>query len=190
MNREEWLNAAVGMLNHLIATETDLTPSNRIQISVGWPRGGDLGGRVQAQCYPAAHGYHNIYVSPTLGTARQVLPAILHELIHAALDCTVPTHGSEFRKAWQALGFVGHATDSLPGHQLRGKLLKIAMELPEYPHHRLDPGANLIKKQPTRMIKVRCAQGSGYQLRMVRKWLDDPGPPICPCHNIQMEEAK
>lgn len=179
MTREEWLNAAVGMLNHLIATETDLTPASKIQISTAWPRN-DRRGQVIGQCYQkkASKGWHNIFVTPTLGTARQVLPVILHELIHAADDCE-HHHAGAFRKAWRDLGFQGKPTESDPGPELRGKLLKIAMELPEYPHQRLDPGADLPKKQSTRMLKLECPS-CGYVVRTTKKWLE-VGLPTCFC---------
>lgn len=188
MNREEWLGAAVGMLNHLIATETDLTPATKIQVSVGFPRN-DRKGQVIGQCYPkrASKGWHNIYVTPMLGTARQVLPVLLHELIHAADDCE-HHHTGAFRRAWKALGFQGRPTESDPGPVLKGKLLKIAMELPEYPHQRLDAAVDAVPKQGTRMIKLICPE-CGYVVRTTRKWLD-VGLPTCWCGAQFEEEVK
>jgi len=44
------------------------------------------------------------------------------------------------------------------------------------------------KKQTTRLLKVICAEGSGYTARVTRKWLTQYGPPICPCHKEPMIE--
>lgn len=180
MTREEWLLLAVEKLNALIAEKTELTPSSKVQVSTAWPRN-DRRGRVVGQCYAkkASKGWHNVFVTPTLGTARQVLPVILHELIHAADDCE-HHHTGDFRKAWAALGFEGKPTSSDPGPELKGKLLKIAMELPEYPHKRLDPGFDPIKKQTTRQLKVSCSS-CGCVVRMTKKWLEDVGAPTCGC---------
>lgn len=177
MTREEWLNAAVGMLNHLIATDTELTPASKIQVSVGFPRN-DRKGLIEGQCYSkaASKGWTNIFVAPTLGTARQVLPIMLHELIHAA-DDNRHWHSGAFRKAWRQLGFQGNVSESDPGPALRGRLLKIAMELPAYPHHPIDPEYDVVKPQNTRMILLKCPT-CGYKIRAARKWIDT-GLPVC-----------
>lgn len=186
--REEWLNNAVERLNVLVAEQTALKPSGKVLISVGWPRR-DRGGKVIGQCWKkgVGQGSHHIYVAPTLSTATDVLPVILHELIHAADDCQ-SSHKGEFRKAWKALGFIDKPTTSVPGSDLKATLRTIAGELGAYPHKRLYPGdAEGPPKQSTRMLKVECT-GCGCVIRMTRKWLDEAGAPTCACGSA-MEEA-
>ena len=45
------------------------------------------------------------------------------------------------------------------------------------------------KKQGTRMLKVVCANGTGYTVRMTRLWIDTYGTPKCPCCNKAMVQA-
>lgn len=186
MTREEWLNEAVTRLNVLIAEQTDLKPSKKVLVSAGWPRR-DRGGKVIGQCYAskAGSGSHHVFISPMLSTATDVLPVLLHELIHAADDCS-SSHKGDFRKAWKALGFVGKPTCSEPGKELRATLKGIAGDLGKYPHKRLAP-VNGLPKQSTRMLKVECAR-CGCVVRMTRKWLDEVGTPTCACGG-DMEEA-
>lgn len=186
MTREEWLNEAVLNLNLLIADQTDLKPSKKTLVSAGWPRN-DRKGKVIGQCYAsrAGSGHHHIFVSPMLSTAAQVLPVLLHELIHAADDCQ-NSHKGDFRKAWKALGFTDKPTTSVPGPELKATLKALAEALGPYPHKRLAP-TDLPTKQTTRMLKVEC-EGCGCVIRMTRKWLDEVGTPTCACGG-DMEEA-
>lgn len=184
--REEWLNSAAEALNGMIAEKTELTPAKKVLVSAGWPRR-DRGGKVIGQCYAKSqsdHSTHHIFISPMLGTAHEVLPTLLHELIHAADDCQ-SKHVKEFRKAWKALGFEGKPTQSEAGPELRKELKSLAGELGKYPHKRLAP-LN-VKKQSTRMLKVECS-GCGCVARMTRKWIEEVGTPTCACGS-RMEEA-
>lgn len=188
MNREEWLEAAAVRLSGMIAESTDLKPSKHVFVSVGWPRR-DRGGKVIGQCFAkkASDGSHHVFISPMLGTATEVLPTLLHELIHAADDCE-SSHKGEFRKAWKALGFTGKPTCSEPGSELRGTLKALAGELGKYPHKRLSPVD--LKKQSTRMLKVSCTDADcGCVVRMTRKWLDTVGAPVCACGEPMEEVA-
>ena len=42
------------------------------------------------------------------------------------------------------------------------------------------------RKQSTRMLKCQCGF-CGYVVRTTRTWLDEYGPPLCPCNSKQME---
>ena len=37
----------------------------------------------------------------------------------------------------------------------------------------------------TRLLKVKC-RACGYTARITRKWLAEPGPPLCPCNSQPM----
>lgn len=192
--REEWLNRATELLNARIALWTDLKPSGKVLVSAGWPRN-DRKGKVIGQCYgkKASRGTHHIFISPMLGSATEVLPVLLHELIHAADDCQ-SHHKGAFRKAWKALGFIGKPTESDPGPDLKAALKALAGEMGAgemgaYPHSRLSPIEQAVKPQTTRQLKVECGD-CGCIVRMTRKWLDEVGAPACGCGGKMEQEVK
>jgi len=184
--REEWLTQAVERLNEMIGEKTDLKPSKSVLVSAGWPRR-DRGGKVIGQCWKqgVGGGKHHVFISPMLHKATDVLPALLHELIHAADDCQ-SQHKGAFRTAWKALGFVGKPTECTPGSDLRAELRALAGDLGAYPHKRLYPGEG-VAKQTTRMLKVAC-EDCGCIIRMTQKWLDEVGAPTS-ASGTRMEEA-
>ena len=187
LTREAWLNQAAERLNEMIAEQTALKPSKKVLVSTGWPRR-DKGGKVIGQCFKklTGGGSHHIFISPTLSTATDVLPVLLHELIHAADDCE-SQHKGEFRKAWKALGFTDKPTTSVPGSDLKAALRTLAGELGKYPHSKLNPIGDQ-KPQTTRMLKVSCPE-CGCVIRMTRKWLDEVGAPTCACGAPMEEEG-
>jgi hypothetical protein len=184
--REEWLTAAAEILSDWIANETDLNPSNRVLISCGWPRR-DRNGKVIGQCFKkeVGVGVHHLFISPTLTDRVAVLDTLLHELVHAADNCK-HGHKGPFVKAIRALGIEGKPTSGSAGKELRKRLSALAKELGPYPHTLLS--ASSVKTQSTRMLKVKCPD-SDYCIRMTRKWIEEVGTPICPCHGLAMEEA-
>lgn len=191
--REEWLVAAVEALRPLFSALTDETlPA--VRVSVGWPGGNGRKNSVIGQCWStkvAADSVSQLFISPVLDDAVRVLDVLSHELIHAIDDCE-SGHKGRFAKIAKALGLTGKMTATVAGDELKAQLEEIAAELGEYPHAALvNPGAGAEgpKKQSTRMMKVECAEGSGYKARMTRQWLEEFGAPICPCHNEVMVEA-
>lgn len=191
--REEWLVAAVEALRPLFSALTDETlPA--VRVSVGWPGGNGRKNSVIGQCWStkvAADNVAQLFISPVLGDAVRVLDVLAHELIHAIDDCE-SGHKGRFAKIAKALGLTGKMTATVAGPELEAELRKIADELGEYPHAVISAGAAGAegpKKQGTRMLKVECEHGSGYVVRMTRKWLDEYGAPKCPCHDEIMVEA-
>lgn len=191
--REEWLVAAVDALRPLFAEQADETVP-AVRVSVGWPGGRGKKNAVIGQCWStkvAADSVSQLFVSPVLGDGVRVLDVLAHELIHAIDDCE-SGHRGRFAKIAKAIGLEGKMTATVAGADLGLQLLGIADELGEYPHAALSnpgEGADSPKKQGTRMIKVECAEGSGYKARMTRQWLEEVGAPICPCHSLPMVEA-
>lgn len=191
--REEWLTAAVQALAPLFdALADEKLPA--VRVSVGWPGGNGRKNSVIGQCWStkvAADNVSQLFISPVLDDAVRVLDVLAHELIHAIDDC-VSGHKGRFTKIAKAIGLTGKMTATVAGPDLGLQLLNIADELGEYPHAALvnpGQGADSPKKQGTRQLKVECAEGSGYKVRMTRQWLDEYGAPICPCHGEQMIEA-
>lgn len=179
ITREEWLNKAADRLNTMIAEKTDLTPAKGILVSVGWPRN-ERGGKVIGICHArtGGSGVNHVFVTPRLATATDVLPVLLHELVHAADDCA-NHHTGPFVTAIRALGLEGKPTATVPGKALKAELRTLAGELGPYPHKRLSP-LDLPKTQSTRMLKVECGR-CGCIVRMTKKWLEEVGEPTCGC---------
>ncbi|MCZ9884611.1 SprT-like domain-containing protein [Arthrobacter sp. B2a2-09] len=190
--REEWLVASVEALTPLFEELGETVPA--VRVSVGWPGGNGRKNSVIGQCWStkvAADSVSQLFISPVLDDAVRVLDVLAHELIHAIDDCA-SGHKGRFAKIAKALGLTGKMTATVAGDDLKAKLEEIAAELGEYPHAAISSGAQGAdgpKKQTTRMMKVECADGSGYKARMTRQWLADFGAPICPCHEERMIEA-
>ena len=191
--REAWLQAAVAALVPLfVAADLEVPP---VRISVGFPGGRGRKDSVIGQCWSShasADKVHQIFIHPVLDDVEQILGVIMHELVHAIDDCE-SGHKGPFVKMIRALGLAGKPTATTVGEELAEELKPLAEALGEYPHAILATmgpgGADGPKKQSTRMLKVVCAEQSGYVVRMTRKWLDEVGAPVCPCHDERMEEA-
>ncbi|CCQ44630.1 putative uncharacterized protein [Pseudarthrobacter siccitolerans] len=189
--REEWLVAAVAALTPLFEELGEKVPT--VRVSVGWPGGNGRKNSVIGQCWAtgaSADKVAQLFISPVLDDAVRVLDVLTHELVHAVDDCQ-SGHKGRFAKIAKALGLEGKMTATVAGDDLKAKLEEIVEELGEYPHAALAnaQGADGPKKQTTRMMKVECAEGSGYKARMTRQWLEEFGAPICPCHEERMVEA-
>lgn len=190
--REAWLVAAAETLNDWIASETDLKPASRIQVSCGWPRR-DRGGQVIGVCHPkqASMGVNHVFISPTQNDRVCILAVLLHELVHAADDCT-HQHKGPFVKAIRALGLEGKPTHTHAGKELKARLSALAKELGPYPHSVLSAGIGPDKPQTTRMLKIVCpaTKECGFIARTTRTQLDKVGLPTCACGRKMKEEKK
>lgn len=192
VTREAWLIAAVAALTPKFkALGHDVPP---VRISVGFPKG--RGGRATAigQCHSgatAADGVAQVFVSPVLGDVIDVLETVAHELVHAVnfAEDGESGHGRKFSKIARPLGFLAPMTSSPASDELKAALRVLADELGEYPHAVLT-GAEVatVAGQKNRQLKVECASGNGYKVRLTRQWLNDVGAPKCPCHDETMEE--
>lgn len=128
-----------------------------------------------------------VFVSPVLSDAGQVLETLTHELIHAWDDCK-SGHRGDFAKLAKRVGLEGKMTATHAGDALKARLDEIAAQLGDYPHARLSTGdrdGQGEKKQTTRMIKCEC-DACGYTARTTRKWLDEVGAPLCACNREPM----
>ena len=190
LTREEWLVAATARLAELFVEIGETLPKTRV--SVGWPGGRGAKNAVIGQCWPSAASSDKVaqlFISPVLVDASRILDVLAHELVHAVDDCQ-SGHKGRFAKVAKALGLTGKMTATVAGEPLKARLDAIAADLGVYPHAALGAaqGAEGPKKQAARMLKVSCAEGSGYIVRMTRTWIDEVGTPICPCHTEPMIE--
>lgn len=175
--RETWLNAALALTRSHLADTAGVTVPDAVRVSCGFPGGGSARKRIGECWNPAASSDQTaeIFISPVLGTAADVLHVLVHEAIHAALP--EAGHTAPFRKAALAAGLTGKMTATTATPELAAKLEGWAPLLGEYPHARLNLGMR--KKQGTRLVKCECAD-CGYTVRTAAKWLA-VGEPTCPC---------
>ena len=180
MNREDWLNQAVEKLN-IIFTEQGYTVPV-VKVSCGFPSTGST--KHIGQCwvrYASEQDLNEIFISPVLDDPVTVLDTLIHELVHAVDNCT-HGHGKEFKKIAVSVGLEGKMRQASAGDSLRETLIKIASELPPYPHKKLKHIKKERKHTPT--PKAKCLE-CGYQTRVLKKWIHY-GPPICPVHKSVM----
>lgn len=181
--REEWLDRGVRELKKLFKKECDIEVPE-VRVSVGFPSTrATAKNRVVGECWAAEASIDStaqIFISPTEASSVTVLGILTHELIHAALGAGAG-HKAPFQKAARAVGLEAPWTSTKIGADLFLKLTNVAEELGQYPHSAIAVGARATKKQTTRMLKVVCPEGTGYVVRLTRKWIDEHGAPFCPC---------
>jgi hypothetical protein len=192
-NREWWLQAAVAEMKPLFKQHGYGVPP--VRVSCGWPSRGGCGVRKRTigQCWDkkaADDRVAQIFISPLLvekkgeDRSQNVLATLVHEVVHAIVGCK-EGHNKVFGKCARAVGLEGKLTQTFAGEALRAEIDKWVSKLGEYPHARLNPGMNPVKKQTTRLLKCACPD-CGYNVRVTRKWLDEVGAPLCPCNETAM----
>lgn len=191
MTREEWLRSAILELEPLFA-ECDVILPATTRVSVGWPGGRGKKGNVIGQCWaPAASadGSTEIFISPALGDAVQVLGVLAHELVHAVNFRDSPDmrqkHGAGFGKIARAIGLEGKLTATTPGAALCARLTAFSEALGTYPHAAMSVASKPIV-QRTYMLKLEAIFCCDYTVRTTRKWVDAEGYPRCP-HGSTMQ---
>jgi hypothetical protein len=192
-SREAWLRAATDALRGLFDIAGYPLP-DAIRFSIGFPSTGRRGKTI-GECWHSSaseDGYHEIFIRADQAEPVRVLGILVHELVHAAMPLG-SGHGPIFKKAALAIGLEGKMIHALPGAVLTAQLEKIAKELGDLPHARLDferRGEDAPKKQGTRLLKAECETAAcGYTVRITRKWLDALGAPCCPSHGAMMVEG-
>lgn len=179
--REAWLDAAQSELKRMFFVPAEKDLPDTVRIGVGWSKGAKKNS--VGWCYKpesADDGSTHIFVSPVLVEPMEILPVLLHELIHAH-DRNESKHAGNFRRTWAQFGFVGKPTASSPGLELTDRLRPLAELLGDYPHAKLNPFEK-VKTQTTRMLKIACTDaGCGCIVRMTKKWVEEVGPPVCGC---------
>jgi hypothetical protein len=184
--REQYLNAAVGLMKPLFDRNGSKLP--KVRVSTGWPSKSALASKNRriGECWDktaSSDGVFEMFISPCLDKVAEpqgVLDTLVHECVHAAvgLECG---HKGPFRKLATKLGLEGKMTSTHAGEQLLAEIKAWVAQLGDYPHAKLDLTKSPRKKQGTRMIKCECGQ-CGYTVRTSKKWLDEVGAPHCPKH--------
>lgn len=152
MTREEWLVDAVVALVPLFPADVVFPP---VKVSVGWPKGAS-DRKVMGQCFNKtvcidAETFH-MFISPVLDSAKEVLPVLLHELVHAVVGVEVQ-HRREFIDMAHHVGLERPWTQAITSAALNLRLEEIAAALGSYPHAALVPKGRV---QRTRMNLYLC----------------------------------
>jgi len=181
--REQWLMQAVDHLLPLFERAGYSVPI--VKVSIGFPSTGSKG-RHLGQCWStksAVDGVNQIYISPHLPTALDVLDTLVHELVHAVDDCE-SGHGENFKKIALDVGLKGPMRSAGAGEWLKQDLIRISESLGNFPHGRLSLPIRASQKAPKRP-GAKCEK-CGYEVLILRRYLH-LGPPICPKDIESME---
>jgi len=183
LTRETWLQTAVTELRPYFSARGHTLPP--VQVSIGFTSSG-MRSMTVGQCWPtllAADHLNHIFIIPGLGDPVEILDTLVHELVHAVLDCH-HGHGKEFKNIALSVGLEGRMRSAHAGKELRARLTDLAARLGPLPHAALHkrPLATINTKRPRARCKV-C----GYEVPMLKKFLDY-GPPLCPQHKTEMEK--
>ena len=186
MNREQWLQDAVEHITPVFKQRTGLGLPD-VHVSVGWPstRGLSAKRRTVGQCWPTQEHGAQIFISPLLDDAFDVLADLVHELVHALHPDS--GHRGDFVASARSMGLIKPWTATSAGEDLEPVLTNLIGELGEFPHSKIEPGSPKLKPQTTRQRKAECPE-CGYVARISRKWLDI-GLPTCPC-GTEMEVSE
>jgi len=192
--REGWLIEMTNRLRPMFDACGKPIPQT-VRASCSWPShralrtSGSTASRVIGECWrtdASADGSNELLVSLSLADELAVSECLVHELVHAALNCE-HGHKGPFRTLALQLGLAGKMTCTFAGPQLAEILRSFAAELGPYPHAVLDRTNE--KKQSTRLIKVACPnEGCDYIVRMSQKCIDI-GLPTCPCGEEMVQEV-
>ena len=180
--REAWLEAAVQEIKPIFTKAGYTIPLCRV--SCGFASTGARSGHI-GQCWStnsSKDGINQIFVSPALEEAFEVLDTLVHELVHAVDNCQ-HKHGKEFKKIAIKLGMVGPMRSAGAGPVLKEKLKEIESRLGPYPHARLTVPRKTVTRSPR--PRAKCGK-CGFTVPMLKDFLHY-GPPICPKDRVEME---
>ena len=181
--REQWLLAAIALIRPIFEAKGYLIPED-CQVSCGFASTG-LRSHHIGQCWSrksSADGRNQIFISPALVDAVEVLDTLVHELVHAVDDCE-HKHGREFKKIALNVGLEGPMRSAGAGKELKERLALLASKLGPYPHGRLQVYHHKVTSSPR--PRAKCHE-CGFTVPMLKKFLEF-GPPICPKDKIPMQ---
>ena len=190
--RDEWLTAAVNMLNTDVFEPAGIGCLNASwRIACSFPGGGSARKRI-GECWPSGSSddkTREMFISPLEDDPIEVLGIVAHEMIHAIDDC-VNGHRGPFRTMALAIGLEGPMKSTTSGPKLTATLETMATRLGSYPHAKINLHGR--KKQSTRMVKIEClddtSKGCKCILRGARSTLLSAGLPTCGCGSMMTAE--
>jgi hypothetical protein len=149
-DREAWLRRAADQFRTMIEQVSGIqVPDFRVAMGYGAHR---FERYVPAITYPRTDdekGLNQVYISPKLSDTMDVLLALLHSMIHVALESKGAEgwegHGSAFAEHSMRLGFDGDAK-AIPSPGLAAEMITIAAALGEFPHGALKAARTPVEK--------------------------------------------
>jgi len=154
---------------------------SNVVVTVGWPASRGLGRYARMGDAYEINGMAQVYLSPRLADAVEVLGELTHQLAHVAVGVE-HGHRMPWRRLVEELGGVvlgdRHSVRWL--RPRRQQFSELARTLGEYPHEA--PPARLgvrDRVQTTRHLRVACGR-CGYLVYVTRTWLRR-GLPTCVC---------
>lgn len=104
---------------------------------------------------------NEIFITPLLDNAEEVLGIIFHEIVHAVDDCK-SGHGKAFKTIATKIGLTGKMIHAHRGEELSKQVKLMASELGDYPHKRLITKPSLRPQAPETFsampgMRVSCA---------------------------------
>lgn len=180
LTREAWLLQAASLLRGLFEEKGMRVPN--FLVSVGIPATSRRGSAV-GQCWrttASGNGVNQVFVSPVLADAVEVMDTLVHEMVHVLDNCE-HGHGKEFKKIATRVGLVGKMREASAGEPLRLRLQEMAAELAKaigpYPHSPLNLTPAPIAERP-KPARAKC-EHCGFKFNMPRRFLHY-APPACP----------
>jgi hypothetical protein len=164
--REEWLLRA-GERTAAILKQTTGLAVPRHYVSVGFPKGAKARGNTAGQCWDGALSSDrrpHLFLSPVLSEPLDVLAALLHEQIHAAVG-PAAGHRHGFVKAAKTAGLLRPWVRTTPGPELSGRSNTLAVEMGAYPHAALTPLKESWLSPPAVGVRLP-GQGEGRERRL------------------------
>lgn len=194
--RQDWLDGAATLLRTYFAECGQPVPPAAVRVTWGFPARRATGKRkaIGVHFAPEAtrDAHSEIFIHPIHATREapeiEIAATLAHELGHATLGNAVG-HKSPFKRLVTALGLTGKPTHTVAGPEFRTRLTERLNVLGPFPTSGLDPSADGIKKQTTRLLKCECAE-CHYIARVASSWLESVGPPLCPCNREPMERPE
>lgn len=184
--REEWLVAAIQDLRDGLFKQSGAKVPD-LRVSIGFPHGRGAKAILAQHWHPKASGdgKGSIFITPRLEAPVDILAALVHEMVHAAVG-NEADHGPVFRKLAIAVGLAGKMRSTHAGAELTKRLNALHKKLGKFPHAKLDVGQGPIKKQTTRMIKMECMQCGFIARASHSAIIAAGGSPYCFCSKVQM----
>ena len=154
LNREAWLNNAKASLSAYMINKGVEVPHD-LKISCGWCKGGK---KAIGSCHnreSSANNINEIFISPEIFEAQEVIAILAHEFIHASDDC-VSGHKAYFSQSMKKIGLIGKPTATIAGEDLLKWIDETIKDtLGDYPHAKVMTAP---PKQSTRMHKMHCTE--------------------------------
>lgn len=182
--REQWLAAAVKLLDKEFFAahpELKLPP---YMVAVGWPKGGSKGSHTIGQCFhpegSADATTSHLFICPTQDDPVRILDILLHERLHSALGHGVG-HKGPFKKWATEFGLEGKMTATTASPALVLKLKAINEKLGAYPHVALRMSSGKAKRPGGGgWIRYASTTEDGFKVLVSPKMVEEFGAPKDP----------